>query len=98
MEAILKHTDTAMLEDAYKTYVGRVLKETAPAAVNASEKEEEVLAEGKVEKVSGVVKSGDNVDQLNEEKRIDAARPVDQKQPTISDAEKLRLQRIGGVI
>jgi len=29
MEAILKNVDTLMLEDAYKTYVGRVLKETS---------------------------------------------------------------------
>lgn len=86
MEAILKTTETALLEDAYKTYIGRVLKET-------SEKEVPVLAEGKKE-VSGVVKSGDNVGRKKEE----ISESVEQKQPTISDAEKLRLRRAAGLV
>lgn len=95
MEAILKNVDTPLLEDAYKTYVGRVLKETADKDVGTSEKEDKVLAEGKKE-VRGVVKSGNNVEQQAEEELLEAA---DQKQPVpaYSDAEKLRLRRLAGL-
>lgn len=96
MEAILKNVDTPLLEDAYKTYVGRVLKETAAKEGRSSEKEDKVLAEGtEVKKVSGVVKSGDNVDQIVEESTQVLK---EHKQPTISDAEKLRLRRAAGLI
>lgn len=97
MEAILKTTETPMLEDAYKTYIGRVLKETSAKDVTkTSEKEEKVLAEGeKKEVVSGVVKSGDNKDQLDEDAILAEAAP--KQQPTISDAEKRRWQRLAGI-
>lgn len=94
MEAILKSVDTSMLEEAYKTYVGRVLKETSAKDVKTSEKEDEVLAEGKQEEVRGVVKSGDNQDQLAEEVILESS---ELKQPTISDAEKARLRRLAGM-
>lgn len=42
MEAILRNVDTEHLEEGYKTFIGRVLRET-----DNSEKEGEVLAEGK---------------------------------------------------
>lgn len=97
MEAILKTTETPMLEDAYKTYIGRVLKETSAKDVTkTSEKEEKVLAEGeKKEVVSGVVKSGDNKDQIEEDAILAEAAP--KQQPTISDAEKRRWQRLAGI-
>lgn len=93
MEAILKTVDTAMLEDAYKTYVGRVLKETSAKDVETSEKETKVLAEG-VKQVSGVVKTGDDdtqiiEEQVREEKEIQS--------PKISDAEKQHLRRLAGL-
>jgi len=45
MEAILKNVETSLLEDAYKTFIGRVIKEGSN-----SEKETPVLAEGTSEK------------------------------------------------
>jgi hypothetical protein len=95
MEAILKNVDTPLLEDAYKTYVGRVLKETAEKDVKTSEKEEKVLAEGEKKEVRGVVKSGDNKTQQEEEVVLEAA---ELKQPTISDAERTRLRKLAGLI
>lgn len=94
MEAILKSVDTSMLEEAYKTYVGRVLKETSAKDVHTSEKEEAVLAEGKKEEVRGVVKSGDNQSQMDEEVILESR---ELKQPTFSDAEKARLRRLAGL-
>lgn len=96
MEAILKNVDTPLLEDAYKTYVGRVLKETSTSDVKTSEKEDKVLAEGsKKEEVSGVVKFGDNKARQEEETVLEAA---ELKQPTIPDAEKQRLRRLAGLV
>lgn len=43
MEAILKNVETEKLEEAYKTFIGRVLRETE----DTSEKEDKVLAEDK---------------------------------------------------
>lgn len=95
MEAILKQVDTPLLEDAYKTYIGRVLKETpAKADVKTSEKEEKVLAEGVKKEVRGVVKSGDNEDQVIEEQ----VHEQEVKLPAISDAEKQRLRRAAGLL
>lgn len=94
MEAILRTVDTPLLEDAYKTYIGRVFKETTAVAVDTSEKEEKVLAEGKQEKVRGVVKTGDNADQKKAEKILESA---DQKTPALSDADRRRLQMVAGI-
>jgi hypothetical protein len=97
MEAILKNVDTNMLEDAYSTYVGRVLKETAvETEVQTSEKETKVLAEGKTKQaVSGRVKSGNNDDQIINERKIDEA---DIKQSSaISEATVQHLRRIAGL-
>lgn len=98
MEAILKSVETPMLEEAYSTYVGRVLKETATSTVATSEKENKVLAEGASKPViSGVVKTGDNKDQLLVEKQREEA-DQRQHQSAMSQAEKTRLQRLGGMI
>ncbi len=95
MEAILKNVDTALLEDAYTTYIGRVLKETTGTT---SEKEtSKVLAEGtKPTQVKGHVKKGDNSDQIISESAIDK-KDADQ-QLTITAADKARLQRIAGIL
>jgi len=96
MEAILKNVDTSLLEDAYKTYVGRVLKETTEEE-KTSEKEGKVLAEGKTEvkKVIGTVKKGNNEDQLISESAID--KKDASQRTTISEAEKDHLRRIAGI-
>lgn len=44
MEAILKNVQTDKLEEAYKTFIGRVVRESTEVA--ESEKEDKVLAEG----------------------------------------------------
>jgi hypothetical protein len=88
-----------MLEEAYKTYVGRVLKETSVTEdAKTSEKETKVLAEGKKTdtKIEGSVKTGDSQDQLLSEKEIDKA---DEKQSTmISESTKLHLRRLAGLV
>ena len=95
MEAILKNVETPLLEESYKTYVGRVLKETSKKEV-ASEKEAPVLAEGKEAKaVSGVVKTGDNNVQAKEEKALTES---EQRQPSLDDAERQRLRKAAGLV
>lgn len=77
MEAILKNVDTPQLEEAYKTFIGRVIRESDESG---SEKESSVLAEGVskktvakkqvktlAEKVSTtVLATGDSEDIINE--------------------------------
>ena len=91
MEAILKNVDTSHIEEAYDTYIGRVLKET-----QSSEKENEVLAEGKkmaTKKVAGVTRSG------NDEERIvnESYQAKRDTHNTLSEAEKTYLQKIAGI-
>lgn len=98
MEAILRTTETSMLEEAYKTYIGRVLKETSTKDVKTSEKEDKVLAEGDEKaEVSGVVKTGDDKAQKDEDAILESA---DQRSaaPTLSEAEKQRLRRAAGLL
>lgn len=96
MEAILKNVETPMLEDAYKTYVGRVLKESTNST---SEKEEPVLAEGNTKPVvSGVTKTGDDVDLAKEQKLVTEADASAKDQSTsITESEKFRLRRLAGL-
>lgn len=81
MEAILKRFDTNGLEEAYKTYLSKVLKETVKTD-ETSEKETAVLAEGKeTTKVKGVVKTGDDKQRIVESTKIDVA---EQRKPDTS--------------
>lgn len=93
MEAILKNVDTPLLEDAYKTYVGRVLKETASEGAT-SEKENKVLAEGTKQKVKGVSKSGNDEERIIKESAQDDR---DNQRPVLSEAEKEYLRKVAGV-
>jgi ASC-1-like (ASCH) protein len=97
MEAILKTTDTPLLESTYKTYIGRVLKETSSKDVQTSEKEQSVLAEGDQRKaeVKGVRKYGDDTDQMSRDKVMETAAP---KAPAISEAVRQQLQRAAGLL
>lgn len=76
MEAILRNVETEKLEEAYSSYIGRVLKETSEAHV--SEKENKVPAEKKAivtenvdddknedKKSSGIVVEGDKEEVTN---------------------------------
>lgn len=100
MEAILKSVDTPMLEEAYSTYVGRVLKETSVVTEGkkTSEKEDTVLAEGeKVAATKGVVKTGDDADRATEDETITEAEKHESK-PMITESEKTRLRRLAGIV
>lgn len=98
MEAILKNVDTVMLEDAYKTYVGRVLKETTEAST--SEKEESVLAEGaKKPVISGVAKKGNDAALAAEQQSLtEADDAAADHVPSITESEKARLRRLAGLV
>jgi hypothetical protein len=100
MEAILKNVDTNLLEDAYKTYIGRVLKETTESTeVKTSEKEDKVLAEGKKEAViTGTVKKGNVDDQIIEEAAITEKDHSSNQSSTISAEDKNRLRRLAGLV
>ena len=89
----MKNIDTPLLEDAYKTYIGRILNE-ASEEVNTSGKETKVLAEGTKPKVTGVTKKGNDEQRIVEESAHDFR---DNQKASLSDAEKEYLQRIAGV-
>lgn len=97
MEAILKNVDTNMLDEAYKTYIGRVLKEAAPVAPT-SEKEGKVLAEGAKPTPRGVVKTGNDEQLLESQQRTAAAdsAPVPPAN-ALSPEERTRLRRAAGL-
>ncbi len=98
MEAILKSVETPMLEDAYNTYIGRVLREST-GGVKTSEKETKVLAEGTkavTSGVQGVAVTGDNKQQILREQQ---ERNADQNsQHALSDENRYRLRRQAGII
>lgn len=102
MEAILKNVDTPLLEEAYKTYIGRVVKETSEKKedtqeTSTSEKETTVLAEGEKKEakpeVSGKAVTGDT-EVLEEAEKLEKESEV---KPAISDEEKRRWQRLAGI-
>ena len=102
MEAVLKNVDTPMLENAYSTYIGRILKETAAPVTESktttSEKETKVLAEGeKVAKPSGVVKTGNDVVKTDEDQLIESAEDK-LSAPILTESEKHRLRVIAGIV
>lgn len=72
METILKTVPTEQLKESYKIFIGRVLKEST-GTDNSSEKEKQVLSEGKkpVERSAGVViKTGDVFNEAVEESSV----------------------------
>jgi len=97
MEAILKSVEVPALEEAYKTYIGRVLKETSDAPIKTSGKEDKVLAEGvKTTEVKGVAKTGNDTEQLNEDLRSQQRDVVSTS--GLSASDKQALQKLAGVI
>lgn len=95
MEAILKNVDTALIEDAYQTYISRVLKETSET--KPSEKETEVLAEGQRSNatIKGKAKTG------NDEERIirESVQDTQDKSTSslISNTDLARLRKVAGI-
>jgi hypothetical protein len=106
MEAILKNVDTPLLDEAYKTYIGRVVKETAgdkkeevaAKPSSTSEKEEKVLAEGEKKdakpEVSGKAVTGDTKEVLEESAKLEKEQ---ESKPAISDEERKRIRRLAGL-
>jgi len=96
MEAILKNVDTEQLEEGYKTFIGRVLKETEE---DKSEKEDTtVLAEGASEDEekelleNATVKTGDNEDVIAENDQ-----QLSENEKKLSDETRARIQRQAGI-
>lgn len=95
MEAILKNVDTALIEDAYDTYIGRVLKETTEN--KPSEKETKVLAEGQERKktIVGKTVSGNDEDRIIRE----SVQDTNDKSTSsvISNTDLARLRKVAGI-
>lgn len=99
MEAILKNVDTEQLEEGYKTFIGRVLRETEEVG---SEKENTVLAESASEDAKkkklketakkGRVVTGDNVEKLEEN-----AKQLNESAERLSEEARERLRRWAGI-
>jgi len=96
MEAILKNVDTKNLEEGYKTFIGRVLKESEEVK---SEKEGKVLAEGTSDDVEdetlseGVVLEGNNEELIDEQKKVAETTEVKK----LSESAQERLRRLAGI-
>lgn len=97
MEAILKNVDTENLEEAYKTFIGRVLKEeNKEEKKETSEKETPVLAEGKSDnkeekkEEKSVIKTGDDAEMLKEHEE-------EKKAGKLSPESLANLRRIAGI-
>jgi hypothetical protein len=91
MEAILKNVDTSLLEEAYKTYVGRILKETT----ESSTKEKVIVEDTKTtSKPTGVVKKGNDEDRLIAEAHM---QELDAHKSSLSESEKNRWRSIAGI-
>ncbi len=96
MEAILKNVDTAMLEEAYQSYIGRVLKETTEE--KPSEKENKVLAEGQKHKTvitGGVAKTGNDDERIIQESEQDVA--DSKSQSSLANIDLARLRKVAGI-
>lgn len=86
METILSGVRTEDLEKSYTKYISRVLKESQ----QPTEKEVTVLAEGKVEDKPGVVKTGNLV--------VEGAGSKEEPVKQLAESEKVRLQRLAGIL
>jgi hypothetical protein len=94
MEAILKNVDTEQLDEAYKTFIGRVIRESE---ATSSEKERPVLAEGaskkpvtkptKVDESNTVAVTGDT--EVVNESNTSVAAPSAEKLAHLAQLRKL---------
>lgn len=90
MEAILKGVATDKLNEAYDTYIGRVLQESTTIE-DKSEKESKVLAEETSTKTvinEEVIVTGDTAEHVNGNEGTN----------TLSEAEKIRLRKSAGLL
>lgn len=96
MEAILKNIETKNLSEAFNTYIGRVVKETA---MPTSEKETPVLAEG-TKAPTGAIKTGDDKQRITESATLKTAEVANDVKTSnaIDPDELLRLRRAAGLV
>ncbi len=99
MEIILRNVNTNSLEEGYKTFIGRVLKESDEAD---AEKEDAVLAEGASEdgekediSENAVLATGDDEDVLKENDELGADEAAGTQE--LSESARLRLRRLAGI-
>ena len=96
MAAILANVPTDQIDEGYKTFIGRVLRETANEE-ETSEKEDKVLAEDdsneeseKLTENDGVVVDGNKEEILEENEKAN-------KEQKLSNDARNRLQRLSGI-
>jgi hypothetical protein len=95
MEAILGNVSTDQLEEGYKTFIGRVLRESEE---ETSEKEDKVLAEDASEEDSEKLNentklvTGDNEEVLEEEEK------ANKDEHLLSESTRIRMQRLAGIV
>ena len=95
MEAILRNVDTEQLDEGYKTFIGRVIKETEE---DESEKEDKVLAESTSEDdkkellENGSVKTGDDFDAIAENEE-----QLSETEQKLTESARERLRKMAGI-
>jgi len=89
MEAILRNVDTEHLEEGYKTFISRVIREN-----NDSEKEGSVLAESKDENNDGKTASAKKVEAIKEELKSAIVVSGDTKELIIEAADPATEERL----
>ena len=95
MEAILKNVATGQLDEGYKTFIGRVLKEAENESEKTSEKEDEVLAEDKKESSENEKKLEEGVSVTGDAETDESEEDESSKQ--LSEETRRRLQKLAGV-
>lgn len=102
MEAILRNVATDQLEEGYKTFIGRVLRESTEE--ETSEKEDKVLAEDasdekkegseELNESDGKIVSGDKEEVLEEDEKANK----ESEAHRLNEEMRKRLQRMAGII
>ena len=94
MEAILANVETSQLEEGYKTFIGRVLRETEE---DASEKEDTVLAESASDEEdildNAELATGDDEDLMVENEEVEK----DENRPVLSESTRESLRKLAGI-
>lgn len=93
MEAILRNVDTEALEEGYKTFIGRVLRETSSNDAADSEKEGKVLAESEEKSGKNAIKEGVAVTGDSDTVIEESDNSVDEA----AIARRAYLQRLAGI-
>lgn len=93
MEAILANVDTNQLEEAYKTFIGRVVRETQEPTL---EKEDKVLAEDDSGKKTGKTKTKE--EKLTEAKVITGdTEPLTESDEKVVNTQRDYLRKLAGI-